>query len=127
MYRLIFVAFVFASPLLADNIVCEAWVQKAGEKLQTKEMKITKNTGTSVVLSTKFEGYDFAVDWDKDLTTLYTTIAKDNQRILFTTGRVFTKNHPECFTDLNLPGGLRLAVNCEEPVSYTHLTLPTKA
>ena len=46
-------------------------------------------------------------------TTFCISIYSGENYILGTTARVPTLNHPENFTDLHIPNGPRLAVNCE--------------
>jgi ABC-type proline/glycine betaine transport system substrate-binding protein len=97
----------------ASDLFCEAWYQEAGQSLQKYRLSLQSETSNSTVFSGAFNGYDFKVDWNRDLSTFYVFIESAGKRILFTTARVPTLNHPENFTDLNIPGGPRLSVNCE--------------
>ncbi len=76
-------------------------------------MDLASVTNQEKTFTTVFKGYEFEVKWHFELTTLYTFIKKDRRNILFTTARIPTENHPEAFTDLNIPNGPRLSVNCE--------------
>ena len=98
---------------LAGELVCEAWFQEKGQSIEKEVMKVVSTTSNEKTYSTKFRGYDFKVNWNYELTTLYTFIEFEGSRILVTTARVPTENHPEAFTDLNIPMGPRLSVNCE--------------
>jgi hypothetical protein len=102
-----------SAPLLASALVCEGWYQASGGALEKAPMPIVEQTESNTVFKVEHRGYTYRVDWHKSLTTLYTTIQTSGKKVLFTTGRIPTENHPECFTDLNLPDGLRLSVNCE--------------
>ncbi len=96
----------------APTLTCEGWYQPSGGQLEIVTMPVSSQTENNTVFIANYNGYAYQVDWDKNLTTFYTTIESDGKRILFTTGRVPTENHPECFTDLSLPNGPRLSVNC---------------
>jgi hypothetical protein len=97
------------------QVVCEGWYQQdAKEKLERVQMPLVEATEKHLVFSLENRGYQYRVDWDRQLTTFYVTIGHEGKRILFTTARVPTPEHPENFTDLNLPDGPRLSVNCEQ-------------
>lgn len=93
--------------------MCEAWYQEIGTSLEKQTMDIASVTNEEKKFNTSFKGFDFEVKWHYELTTLYTFIEKDGKNVLFTTARIPTENHPEAFTDLNIPNGPRLSVNCE--------------
>ncbi len=97
----------------AEELVCEAWYQEKGNVLQKQSMQLVLSTERERKFSTLFQGFEFEVNWNYELTTLYTFIKMDGKNILFTTARIPTTNHPEVFTDLNIPSGPRLSVNCE--------------
>lgn len=97
----------------AGELFCEAWYQEKGQSLQRQAMTVVSLTSNEKKYATTFNGYDFEVNWNYELTTLYTFIMAKGERILSTTARIPTANHPEAFTDLNLPMGPRLSVNCE--------------
>jgi hypothetical protein len=113
-FLLTFVCLVFFGGMAhAARLSCEGWYQLSGGTLEKTPMPVTSETENNIVFSGTFRNYAYQVDWNKNLTSLNTSIESDGNRILITTGRVPTDNHPECFTDLNLPGGPRLSVNCE--------------
>lgn len=97
----------------AGGLTCEGWYQEQGKSLEKAQMILQSDTPNNSVYSVDYRGYTYRVDWNRNLTTFYVTIEQAGARILFTTARVPTENHPENFTDLNLPGGPRLSVNCE--------------
>jgi hypothetical protein len=97
----------------ASTVMCEGWYQEQGKALEKASMALQSSTANNSVFTVSYRGYDYRVDWDRNLTTFYVTIEQAGARILFTTARIPTDNHPENFTDLNLPGGPRLSVNCE--------------
>jgi hypothetical protein len=98
----------------AGTIKCEGWYQEPGASIERAAMTVASESSTSTVYASSYKGYDFRAEWNRPLTTFYVTIEHSGNRILFTTARVPTPDHPENFTDLNLPSGPRLAVNCEE-------------
>lgn len=77
------------------------------------QLSIQSETANNLVFAGNSQGYDFKVDWNRSLSTFYVSIENAGKRILFTTARVPTENHPENFTDLNIPNGPKLSVNCE--------------
>jgi hypothetical protein len=97
----------------ASQISCEGWFQEPGHELERVKMAASQASENNTRYSLDYRGYAFRVDWDRQLTTFYVSIESAGKRILVTTARVPTDNHPENFTDLNLPNGPRLAVNCE--------------
>lgn len=100
-------------PAFGGQLSCEGWYQALGGPLERLSMPISTESENNTVFNLSNRGYYYRVDWDKGLTSFYITIEFEGKRILFTTARVPTENHPENFTDLNLPGGPRLSVNCE--------------
>lgn len=98
----------------APTLRCEGWYQEPGGELEKAPMLLETQTENHSIFVATYRDYRYRVDWNKELTTFYTTVESAGKRILFTTGRVPTENHPECFTDLHLPNGPRLSVNCEE-------------
>lgn len=111
---LLTIVILLTSPAaFASNVFCEAWYQEPNQPLTKEPMVIDSETANNIVFKTNSRGYDFKVDWNKPLTTFYVSIENAGKRILMTTARVPTENHPENFTDLHLPGGPRLSVNCE--------------
>jgi len=114
MFRLLIIAIImFAGPVFAKQLICKGWYQDSGINLEEFQLPLTKQTDNNTVFSANYKGYDYRVDWDKNLTSFYVSIESGGKRLLFTTARTPTENHPENFTDLNLPNGPRLAVNCE--------------
>jgi len=115
MYKFLyfFLVSIYVSSVHASEIFCEGWYQEAGQSLEKARMKIESETAGNTVFRVNNHGYDFKVDWNRELTTFYVCIEKNGSRILATTARVPTDNHPENFTDLNIPNGPRLSVNCE--------------
>lgn len=114
-YSILFL-FYAINYVYASTIFCESWFNKVGGTTSTLErvkMKVVSETTKNIVYEKSLHGFDFRVDWDVDLTTFYISIFSNGKYILGTTARVPTPNHPENFTDLNLPNGPRLAVNCE--------------
>ncbi len=97
----------------AGELVCEAWFQESGTAIERQLLDVTSITNEQIIFTTSFKGFEFEVKWHFELTTLYTLIKKDRKNVLFTTARVPTENHPEAFTDLNIPNGPRLSLNCE--------------
>lgn len=97
----------------ASELFCEGWYQETGESLEKSPMVVDSITNNNMIFKVSSHGYDFRVDWNKELTTFYVFIEFFGKRILVTTARVPTDNHPENFTDLNIPNGPRLSVNCE--------------
>ena len=95
------------------DIYCEAWSQQNGGSLNKSLMNVESSTADNIVYSATHEGFEFKVDWNFELTSLYTTVRKNGNTVLFTTARVPSENHRDSFTDLKLPNGLRLSVNCE--------------
>ncbi|MGE3611091.1 MAG: hypothetical protein AB7I27_15985 [Bacteriovoracaceae bacterium] len=110
---IIFLISLFSLNCFAGKLVCEAWFQESEKPLEKQRMDIISDTKIEKKFSTAFKGYVFEVNWHYELTSLYTHIKKNSEYILSTTARVPTENHPEAFTDLNLPNGPRLSVNCE--------------
>jgi hypothetical protein len=53
------------------------------------------------------EDYTCEVVWHKEFDTFYFTIRKDNQKLLFSTGRVPTFGHNDSTADVVLPDGTR--------------------
>lgn len=104
---------ILSSSCLAGELFCEAWYQEQDMPLEKQLMNVLSANRDEKVFVAPFKGYDFEVKWHYELTTLYTFIKKDSKNILATTARVPTDNHPEAFTDLHLPDGPRLSVNCE--------------
>ncbi len=103
--------------VLAGTLTCEGWYQEKDKDIEKAPMALASQTENDKIYSATYKDYVYQVDWNQKLTTFYTTIEKDKKRILFTTARVPTDNHPEAFTDLNLPDGPRLSVNCEVKVN----------
>jgi hypothetical protein len=104
---------LLAAQAQASDLFCEAWFQDPGQVLQKQRLTVQSETANNTLFSGRFHDYDFTVDWNRELTTFYVFIENSGKRILSTTARVPTANHPENFTDLNLPMGPRLSVNCE--------------
>lgn len=102
-----------SSRCFASDVVCEAWFQESGKALERNTMTLTSSSEKNTVYTASYRGYTYRVDWDHNLSTFYVLIEQSGSRILYTTARVPTDNHPENFTDLNLPGGPRLSVSCE--------------
>lgn len=97
----------------AQNVICEGWYQESGSELKKIPLNIASATDKNVIYSARYSDYSYNVNWDKDLTTFYIKIERSGNYLLGTTARVPTQNHPENFTDLHLPNGPRLSVNCE--------------
>ena len=112
---LLFTVLILCGPVLsfASELKCESWYQENGQALQKFPMSLVGNTADNMIFESKALDYNFKVDWNKGLTTFYIFIESAGKRILFTTARVPTEDHPENFTDLNIPAGPRLTVNCE--------------
>lgn len=104
---------LFSIQVNAADLFCEAWYQDVDQALQKQRLVIQSETVNNRVFAGSSHGYDFKVDWNRKLSTLYTFIESAGKRILFTTARVPTEDHPESFTDLEVPNGPRLSVNCE--------------
>lgn len=86
----------------------------AGGSIEKSAMATASSSEKNRVFSGAQYGFKFEADWNYELTTFYVSIySADGKRILATTARVPTTNHPENFTDLNIPEGPRVAVNCE--------------
>lgn len=115
MKKIIFVAIfsLFSIQVNAADLFCEAWYQDVGQALQKQRLEIQSETVNNLVFAGSFHGYDFKVDWNRELSTFYTFIESAGKRILFTTARVPTEDHPESFTDLEIPSGPRLSISCE--------------
>jgi hypothetical protein len=104
---------VASTPSFASSVNCEGGYQEREKTLEKAPMTLLSSTPNNSVYVVRHRGYDYRVDWDRNLTTFYVNIGQAGSRILFTTARVPTENHPESFTSLNLPSGSRLSVNCE--------------
>lgn len=110
----IVLAILSSLPVFAETVFCEGWFQNPEKTLEKKKMDIISTSEKNTIFSTSLHGYIFKVNWDYYLTTFYVSIlSSENDYILGSTARVPTANHPENFTDLRIPGGPRLAVNCE--------------
>ena len=111
---LIVVSFLFLSSVqaLALELICEGWHQNPADQLERVVMTKGEQTNLNWKQSTEVAGFRYAVDWDVNLDTIYVTIGQGEKRLLFATARVPTFPHNDSFTDLNLPGGPRLAVSC---------------
>lgn len=105
--------FLASFRLFASGVICEGWYQQSGESLNKINLAVISSNNDNVVYSGNSNGYSYHVDWNKSLTTFYIRIKKGEKYILGTTARVPTDDHPENFTDLHIPGGPRLSVNCE--------------
>ncbi len=105
--------FLFPTASIASSVVCNGWYQVKGGNIETIPMPIKGSTASQMTYSATYKGYVFSANWDFQLTTFYISLETNGSRILSTTARVPTENHPENFTDLNLPGGPRLSINCE--------------
>lgn len=97
----------------AATISCYGWYQINGGDIETIPMSVTGKTANSETFSATYKGYVYTADWNFELTSFYISFETNGKRILTTTARVPTDNHPENFTDLNLPDGPRLSITCE--------------
>ena len=104
---------VVSSKANASNIVCEAWFHSPGSEILKQKMDTSDANLPNVFYHAKLQNADYRVQWSKELTTFYVTLEMDGVTVLTTTARVPSENHPENFTDLNLPRGNRYSVNCE--------------
>ncbi len=104
---------LISSSVLASNVICEGWYQESGSNLVKTELDLISSNENNILYSGSYNGYFYSVDWDKGLTTFYIRIEKEGSYILGTTARVPTSDHPENFTDLHIPNGPRLSINCE--------------
>lgn len=111
--KLLLLILIFSLPAFSAETKCEAWFQNPGQALEKIPMAVSSRSEKNIIYTLSFKGYDYKVDWDIRLTTFYVSITFAGKLILITTARVPTADHPENFTDLNLPTGPRLAVGCE--------------
>ncbi len=109
----LYLVLVFQSFAFAADTKCEGWYQENGAALEKAPMVVTSSNEKNVLYTVTYKGFSYDVNWDKGLTSFYVSISQNGNRILVTTARVPTDNHPENFTDLHLPNGPRLSVNCE--------------
>lgn len=97
----------------AMNVGCVGWYQINGGDIETIPMPVTESSAKNQTYSATHKGYVYTANWDFDLSSFNISFESNGGRILTTTARVPTINHPENFTDLNLPGGPRLSITCE--------------
>jgi hypothetical protein len=76
-------------------------------------MPVISLTANSKTYAAEYKGYVYRAHWHFQLTSFNISFETKGTRILTTTARVPSENHPENFTDLNLPGGPRLSITCE--------------
>lgn len=109
----LFLSLISSSYALPFTLKCEGWYQETGGTLIRAPLAIETSDAQNTVMSGTHRDYTYKADWNKNLSTFYIQIHSAGKRLLFTTARVPTFDHPENFTDLNLPDGTRLSVNCE--------------
>lgn len=99
--------------LFAMDIFCEGWHQLPGRSLEKSRMTVINSSNDGITFETSLHEYKYQVTWNFSLTSLYSTVKKNDIQLLFTTARVPTENHSDSFTDFKLLDGTRLSINCE--------------
>lgn len=80
--------------------------------LERVEMSKTKEDASSIILLGTHDKYNFKVDWNFELDTLYTFISVNGVDKFFSTMRVPTENHNDSFGEFRDETGFRLGITC---------------
>ena len=98
----------------AATVTCDAWYQEQNKEKEVLPMLVRRSTVTNLVFATEHNGYSYTVDWNYAQGVAYVDIeyGMPQANVLFVTGRPPSADLPRSLTDLHLPSGLRLSVDC---------------
>ncbi len=116
MKALFIIAIFFGSAIAsAKTLNCEAWSQKAGQTLVKKKMEFTgvQPGSNDDMYRADFEGYQYRLDWSKQLDTLYASVVFSEKAHIFATMRVpDLQIHNDAFLDFTNENGDRVSISC---------------
>lgn len=116
MKYLLLISLLLNSTLAAAlTLNCEAWSQKEGQELLKKKMEFkgVQPGSNDDMYRADFEGYQYRLDWSKQLDTLYVSVVFNAKAHIFSTMRVpDLKIHNDTFLDFTNDNGDRVSISC---------------
>lgn len=93
---------------------CEAWyAPSVAHQAERKGMMVESSSELEVTFQTTFKGYNYTMTWDKELASYNMTIASGARELVYAMARIPTKANPQSFTQVTLPDGAVLTLECE--------------
>lgn len=99
----------------AKTLNCEAWSQKSNQELIRKKMAYTgiQPGSNDLMFRAELNGFQYRIDWSKQLDTLYASIVFSEKAHIFGTIRVpDLLIHNDAFLDFTNDAGDRVSLSC---------------